>query len=163
MDHSFDIVSTVDYQEVTNGIHQTEKEVSTRFDLKDSASTIALNATENALTIESADAYKAKSVFEILQQRLQKRGIHPTALDPGEPVASLGGRVRQTITIHNGIEKDVAKKITTEIKGMGLKVQASVQGDQIRVSGKKIDELQVVITTLRDKSFGIPLQFVNLR
>lgn len=161
--HSFDIVSKVDYQELSNAVNQALRDIQQRFDLKDSNSEIDLNTKENKLTLHSADEYKVKAVYEILQVKLVKRAISLKALKLGEIESALGGRAKQEITIQQGISKESAKEVTKEITQSKLKVQTQIQGDQVRVIAKKIDDLQAVIKVLQGKNFDIPLQFINFR
>ena len=161
-DNSFDIVSKVDLQEVSNAIQNALKEIHTRFDLKDSKSDIQLEGKE-ALVLSSADEYKLKAVTDILQSKLVKRGVPIKALSYGtvEPVA--GSSVRQKITMQQGIPIEKAREIVKLIKDSKKKVQASIQGDTVRVSGKDRDSLQEVIALLRGHDFGIDMQFTNYR
>ena len=161
-ENTFDIVSKVDLQEVTNAINQALKEVHTRFDLKDSKSNIEFDGKE-AITLTSADEYKIKAVNDVLQAKLVKRGVPLKALNYGtiEPAAS--STVRQKITMQQGIPTEKAREIVKEIKNSKKKVQASIQGDLVRVSGKDRDTLQEIIALLRQRDFGIDMQFTNYR
>ena len=161
-ENTFDIVSKVDLQEVTNAINQALKEVHTRFDLKDSKSNIEFEGKE-AITLTSADEYKIKAVNDVLQTKLVKRGVPLKALNYGtiEPAAS--STVRQKITMQQGIPTEKAREIVKEIKNSKKKVQASIQGDLVRVSGKDRDTLQEIIAMLRQRDFGIDMQFTNYR
>jgi len=161
-ENTFDIVSKVDLQEVTNAINQALKEVHTRFDLKDSKSNIEFDGKE-AITLTSADEYKIKAVNDVLQAKLVKRGVPLKALNYGtiEPAAS--STVRQKITMQQGIPTEKAREIVKEIKNTKKKVQASIQGDLVRVSGKDRDTLQEIIAMLRQRDFGIDMQFTNYR
>jgi uncharacterized protein YajQ (UPF0234 family) len=161
-ENTFDIVSKVDLQEVTNAINQALKEVHTRFDLKDSKSNIEFDGKE-AITLTSADEYKIKAVNDVLQTKLVKRGVPLKALNYGtiEPAAS--STVRQKITMQQGIPTEKAREIVKEIKNSKKKVQASIQGDLVRVSGKDRDTLQEIIAMLRQRDFGIDMQFTNYR
>jgi len=158
---SFDIVCEVDLQEVDNAIQQAMKEISTRFDFRGSGTEAKREAHE--ITLLSADAYKAKSALEVLRQRLAKRGVSGLALKVDEPEPAAGGTVRIKIAIQQGIPQEKAKEIVRIIKDSGLKVQASIQGEQLRVKGKSKDELQQVIQTVRGASLDIDMQFVNYR
>jgi uncharacterized protein YajQ (UPF0234 family) len=160
-DSSFDIVSSVDLQEVKNAIAQATKEIQTRFDLKSSGSSIELQGEELALA--SSDEFKLKSVREVLEERLVKRGVSLKALTYGSLDQALGGTVRQRITLQKGIPSDKAREIVKLIKGTKLKVQAAIQGDQLRVSGKNRDDLQGVIRLLKGADLGIDMQFTNYR
>jgi uncharacterized protein YajQ (UPF0234 family) len=160
-DSSFDIVSSVDLQEVKNAIAQATKEIQTRFDLKSSGSSIELQGEELALA--SSDEFKLKSIREVLEERLVKRGVSLKALTYGSLDQALGGTVRQRITLQKGIPSDKAREIVKLIKGTKLKVQAAIQGDQLRVSGKNRDDLQGVIRLLKGADLGIDMQFTNYR
>ena len=163
-DSSFDIVSEFDQQELVNALDQTRREIGSRFDLKDSNSTLDLEEGKKII-INTTDDFRAKNIFDILESKVSKRGLNPLILDLQEPEAALGGKVRQVINLKKGIETDMAKKIVGAIKDSKLKVQASIQGEQVRVSGKSKDDLQAVMQHVRE--FGdkqsIPLQFNNYR
>jgi cyclic-di-GMP-binding protein len=161
-ENSFDIVSKVDVQEVRNAIDQATKEVRARFDLKDSHSEIKLEG-EDAIEVTSADEYKLKAVSEILQQKLVKRGVSLKALTYGKVEQATGSSARQKITLQQGIPGDKAKEIVRVIKDSKKKVQAAIQGDTVRVSGKDRDALQEVIALVKAKDFGIHMQFSNYR
>jgi uncharacterized protein YajQ (UPF0234 family) len=158
---SFDIVSSVDLQEVKNAVAQAMKELTTRFDLKGTGSQVELTGEE--LVLSSNDEFKIKAVRDVLETRLVKRGVPLKALTFGEPEKALGGSVRQKVTLQKGIPSDKAREIVKVIKGTKLKVQASIQGDQLRVSGKNKDDLQAVMQTLRGQDLGIDMQFKNYR
>ena len=162
MAESFDIVSKVDLQEVSNAIQQALKEVHTRFDLKDSKSNIVLEG-KDALILTSQDDYKLKAVNDVLQQRLVKRGVPLKALSYGAIEPAAGYTVRQKISMKHGIQTEKAREIVKSIKNSKHKVQASIQGDLVRVSGKDRDTLQAVIALLRNTDFGIDMQFTNYR
>jgi len=163
-DASFDIVSEFDQQELVNALDQARREIASRFDLKDSGSTVELEE-DKRIVITTTDDFRAKNIFDILESKVTKRGLNPLILDVKEAEPALGGKVRQTINLRKGIETDMAKKIVAAIKEAKLKVQASIQGDQVRVSGKNKDDLQEVIQHVRE--FGdkqsMPLQFTNYR
>jgi uncharacterized protein YajQ (UPF0234 family) len=161
-ENSFDIVSKVDLQEVSNAIQNALKEVHTRFDLKDSKSDIHLEGKE-ALILSSADEYKLKAVTDILQGKLVKRGVPIKALVYGAIEPAAGSSVRQKVTLQQGIPMEKAKEIVKVIKDSKKKVQASIQGDSVRVSGKDRDALQEIIAMLRARDFGIDMQFTNYR
>ena len=161
-ENSFDIVSKVDIQEVRNAIDQAVKEVRTRFDLKDSKSEIRLEG-EEAIQLASADEYKLQAVTEILRQKLVKRGVSLKALTFGTVESAAGSTVRQKVTLQQGIAGEKAKEIVRIIKDSKKKVQASIQGDTVRVSGKDRDSLQEVIALLRGRDLGIDMQFTNYR
>ncbi|MFD2116761.1 YajQ family cyclic di-GMP-binding protein [Paenibacillus yanchengensis] len=158
---SFDIVSKVDFQEVGNAIVQAEKEIIGRFDFKGSKSSIKLEKEE--FVIVSDDEYKLKSVIDILQSKLVKRGVPIKNMDYDKIEPATGGTVRQHIRLKQGIEQDVAKKINIMIRDSKLKVKSQIQGDQIRVTGKSRDDLQSVIALLRGADLPVELQFNNFR
>jgi uncharacterized protein YajQ (UPF0234 family) len=160
-DSSFDIVSSVNLQEVKNAIAQATKEIQTRFDLKSTGSSIELQGEEIALA--SSDEFKLKAVREVLEERLVKRGVPLKALTYGNVDAALGQTVRQKVTLQKGIPSEKAREIVKVIKGSKLKVQAAIQGDQLRVSGKNKDDLQGVIRLLKGTDLGIDMQFTNYR
>lgn len=161
-ENSFDIVSKVDLQEVRNAVEQTIKEVRTRFDLKDSHSEIKFEGQE-AIEIASSDEYKLKAVSEILDQRLVKRGISLKALERGKIESAAGSSVRQSIKLQQGIPTEKAREIVKAIKDSKKKVQASIQGDTVRITGKDRDVLQDTIALLKRHDFGIDMQFTNYR
>jgi len=162
-DFSFDVVSKVDLQEVANAVQQASKEIATRFDFRGSKSKIEWNDKDLALTLTSDDDHKLKSVVDILETRLVKRGIAVKSLDFQKIEAAALGTVRQVAKIQQGIVSEKAKEIVKAIKDQKLKVQASIQADQVRVVGKAKDELQAVQALLRGRDFGLPLQFTNYR
>ncbi|HUA14111.1 MAG TPA: YajQ family cyclic di-GMP-binding protein [Verrucomicrobiae bacterium] len=160
-DNTFDIVSKIDLQEVSNAIQQALKEIHTRFDLKDSKSNIELE--KDAIVLHSADEYKLKAVNDVFQQKLVKRGVPLKGLTYAalEPAAS--GTVKRRITMQQGIPIEKARDIVKAIKDSKKKAQASIQGDLVRVSSKDRDTLQEIIALLRQKDFGIDMQFTNYR
>jgi uncharacterized protein YajQ (UPF0234 family) len=160
-DSSFDVVSSVDLQEVKNAIAQAMKEISTRYDLKNSGSEIDLQGEE--LILASADDFKLKAVTDVLEGRFVKRGVPLKALSYGTVEKAFGGTVRQKVSLQKGIPSDKAKEIVKVIKGAKIKVQAAIQGDQVRVSGKNRDDLQAVIKLLKETDLGIDMQFTNYR
>jgi len=160
-ENTFDIVSKINMEEVSNAIQQAVKEVTTRFDLKDSKSNITLE--KDAIVLQSIDDYKLKAVNEILQQKLVKRGVSLKGLTYSAVESALGGTARQKITMQQGIAIEKAKDIVKLIKDSKKKAQASIQGDLVRVSSKDRDSLQEIISLLRSKDFGIDLQFTNYR
>lgn len=160
-ENTFDVVSKIDLAEVSNAIAQATKEVMTRFDLKDSKSTITLE--KDAIVVHSADDYKLKAVNEILGQKLVKRGVSLKGLTYGVIEPAAGGTAKQKITLQQGIPIEKAKEMVKLIKDAKKKVQASIQGDLVRVSGKDRDSLQEVIALLKSKDFGLDLQFANYR
>jgi uncharacterized protein YajQ (UPF0234 family) len=161
-ENSFDIVSKVDVQEVSNAIQQALKEITQRFDLKDSHSSISMEG-KDAILLASADEYKLKAVTDILQTKLVKRNVPLKALQYGNIEPAAGATVRQKITMQQGIPTEKAREIVKVIKDSKKKVQASIQGDLVRVTGKDRDTLQEIIALLRNKDFGIDMQFVNYR
>lgn len=160
---SFDIVSESDLQEVDNAINQASKEILQRYDFKGSKSEITLNKKENVISVHSDDEFKLKSVIDILQNKLIKRNISIKALKYGTVENASGGTVRQEIKLQQGIEKEDAKKIVKMIKDSKLKVQASIQDEQVRVSGKSKDDLQAVMKLLNDSDLPFAFQFTNYR
>jgi uncharacterized protein YajQ (UPF0234 family) len=160
-DNTFDIVSKVDLQEVSNAIQQALKEIHTRFDLKDSKSNIELE--KDAIVLQSADEYKLKAVNDILQQKLVKRGVSLKGLTYGPVESAAGGTSKRKVTMQQGIAIEKAKEIVKLVKDSKKKAQASIQGDLVRISGKDRDTLQEVIAMLRGHDFGIDLQFTNFR
>jgi uncharacterized protein YajQ (UPF0234 family) len=162
-DNSFDVVSKVDLPELTNAIQQSLKEIHTRFDLKDSKSNITLEEKDTQIVLTSADDYKLKAVNDVLQGKMVKRGISLKALTYGAVEPAAGGSVRQKITLQQGIAGEKAKEIVKTIKNSKLKVQASIQGDVVRISGKDRDTLQQAISLLKQNDFGIDMQFTNYR
>jgi len=161
-ENSFDIVSKVDLQEVSNAIQQALKEIHQRFDLKDSKSNIELEGKE-AIVLTSLDEYKLKAVTDILGTKLVKRGVPLKALNYEKIEPAAGSTVRQKVTMQQGIPTEKAREIVKAIKDSKKKVQASIQGDFVRVSGKDRDTLQDIIALLRNKDFGIDMQFTNYR
>jgi cyclic-di-GMP-binding protein len=162
-DNSFDIVSKIELPEVANAVQQAMKEIQTRYDLKDSKTTIVLKEKENKLELHSADEYKLKASIEILQGKLVKRQVPLKGLGYGDVIPAAGSTVRQEITLQQGIPIEKARDIVKKIKDSKLKVQAAIQGDLIRVSGKDRDVLQSVLKLLRESDFGIDMQFTNYR
>ena len=160
-DSSFDVVSSVDMQEMKNAIGQAMKEISTRFDLKGTGSSIEL--TSDQVILSSNEEGKIKAVRDVLEGRLVKRNVPLKALTFGAIEKALGGTARQAISLQKGIPSEKAREIVKIIKGSKLKVQAAIQGDQVRVSGKNRDDLQSVIRMLKDSDLGIDMQFTNYR
>lgn len=157
---SFDIVSEIDQHELTNAVDQTNREVGNRFDFKGTDSRV--EQEEGAVVVDAPSDFQVEQVKVILHQKLAKRGIDVASLEEGE-VEERGRRARQRITVREGIDKEMAKRIVKLVKESKVKVQASVQGDQVRVTGKKRDDLQQVIALLREADLGLPLQFQNFR
>ena len=163
-DASFDVVSEFDKQELVNAIDQVKRELTTRFDLKDSNSNIEL-VEDKAINITTNDEMKLKNIFDILQSKLVKRNLSLKILDPQKVENALGGNVKQEIKLKKGLTTELAKKIVGMVKDTKLKVQASIQGDSVRITGKSRDDLQDVIKALRAKEEEIdaPLQYTNYR
>jgi uncharacterized protein YajQ (UPF0234 family) len=162
-DNSFDVVSVVDMPEVSNALQQARKEVQTRFDLKDSKSEIELNEKDKKIVIQSIDDYKLKAVVEIVQQKLAKRKVPLKNFSYGPVIPAAGSSVRQEVTVQSGLPVEKSKEIVKKLKDGKIKVQASIQGDLVRVSGKSRDLLQEAIQLLRSADFGVELQFTNYR
>ncbi len=160
-DASFDIVSKVDMAEVTNAVHQTNKEIEQRFDLKGTGAEI--RQEKEALTAVAPDDLKLRNIIDVLESKFIKRNISLKALDLGSVESSLGGAVKQVITLKQGIDRDHAKKINDLIKASKLKVQTQVQEDQLRVTAKSRDDLQAIIQTLKNADLDIDLQYINYR
>lgn len=160
---SFDIVSEVDLQEVDNAINQAMKEIQQRYDFKGSKSTIELNKKDGIVNLHSDDEFKLKSVVDILQNKLIKRGISIKALSYGNIEPASGSTVRQEIKLQKGIEKENAKLVVKMIKDSKLKVQAAIQDEQVRVTGKSKDDLQSVMNLLRSAELDFAFQFTNYR
>jgi len=161
-ENSFDIVSKIDLQEVSNAIQRTLKEVHTRFDLKDSKSSIEVEG-KDAIVLHSIDEFKLKAVNDVFQQKLVKRGVPLKGLTYGAVETALGGRAKQRITMQQGIPIEKAREIVKLIKNSKKKAQASIQGDLVRVSGRDRDTLQEIIALLKQQDFGIDMQFTNYR
>ena len=162
-EHSFDIASKIDLQEVLNAEQQATKEISQRFDFKGSKSSIELNKEKHEITLVSDDELKLKTVIDILQTKLVKRGISLKALDYGKIEQASGNSVRQVVTLQQGIPIEKSKEIVKIIKDTKMKVQAEIQKDQVRVKAKKIDDLQALIALLRGKDLGIHIDCINFR
>jgi len=162
-EHSFDIVSKIPMQELDNALNQARKEIQQRYDLKDSKSQILFNPKDMELTLESENEFTLKAVIDVLHSKLIKRGVSIKALEYGKIEPAAHNTVRQKVKLKQGISKEVSKQITAAIKELKLKVQAQVQGDAVRVSGKQIDDLQAVQKHLLSKDFDLPLQFENYR
>src|SRR5215470_16618751 len=162
-DNSFEVVSKIEMPEVHNAVQQATKEVQQRFDLKDSHSTIEVNEKEHKILLHSKDEFKLKAVVEILQSKLVKRNVPLKGLTFGEIIPAAGSSVKQEISLQQGIGIEKARDIVKKVKDSKLKVQASIQGDFVRVAGKDRDTLQSVIKLLRNADFGIDMQFTNYR
>lgn len=163
-DCSFDVVSEFDRQELVNAIDQVKRDLTSRFDLKNSNSSIDLEG-EKSITITTNDEMKLRNIYDILQSKLVKRGLSIKILDAQQIENALGGNVRQVFNLKKGLTQELAKKIVADIKDSKLKIQASIQGEQVRVSGKSRDDLQTVIQLLRknEEKYDAPLQFTNYR
>ena len=163
-DCSFDVVSEFNQQELVNAVDQTKREISSRFDLKNSNSDVELEG-DKSITITTSDDTKLKNIVDILQSKMIKRGLSIKILDAQKSENALGGNVRQVFNLKKGLSVELAKKIVADIKTTKMKVQASIQRDQVRVSGKSKDDLQAAIKFLKEKedSYDIPLQFTNYR
>ena len=163
-DCSFDVVSEFNQQELVNAVDQTKREISSRFDLKNSNSDVELEG-DKSITITTSDDTKLKNIVDILQSKMIKRGLSIKILDAQKSENALGGNVRQVFNLKKGLSVELAKKIVADIKTTKMKVQAAIQGDQVRVPGKSKDDLQAAIKFLKEKeeSYDIPLQFTNYR
>ena len=157
---SFDIVSEIDLQEVRNAVDQSNREIGTRFDFKGVDAGFEL--AESQVLLRAEQEFQLQQMMDIFRQKLVKRKVDLSALDPGEPVASLNS-ARQTVLIKQGIDAETAKRMVKVLKGSKLKIQSQIQGDQLRVSGNKRDNLQQAITLIRDGDWKLPLQFSNFR
>ena len=162
-DNSFDVVSKIELPEVTNAIQQAMKEITTRYDLKDSHSQIELNEKDKKIVLASKDEFKLKAVNEILQQKLVKRKVPLKNLTYADVIPAAGSTVRQEITLQQGIPIEKAREIVKKIKDSKLKVQAAIQSDTVRISGRDRDTLQQAIQLIRNADFGIDIQFTNYR
>lgn len=160
---SFDVVNKVDLQEVDNAVNITKKTIATRYDFRDSETEITLDRKQSSIAISTEDTMRLEAVKDTLSSNLIKRGVSPKAMDYSEPEGTSKGGVRVTVSLKQGIDKEVGKKITKLIKEQNLKVQAQIQDDQVRVTAKKIDDLQAVIAVLKEKDLGIPMQYVNMK
>jgi hypothetical protein len=160
-DHSFDVVSKVDLQEVRNAFGQAEKEIATRYDLKRVAAAIAQEG--DAVVAESGDEFTLAQTVDVFKAKLVKRGVHPKSLRPGKVEPASGGRVRQRLEFQQGIPTETSKRLVAEIKSRKTKVQAAIQGDSLRVSGKSKDDLQGAMAALRALEIDVPLTFTNYR
>lgn len=160
---SFDVVSETDAQEVDNAINQAKKEVEQRYDFKGSNTTIELNAKEHTITVQTSDDMKLRALHEIINGKMIKRGVSLKALDYQKEETASGGTLRQVIKIKNGLESEQAKSVNKLIKDLKLKVQAQIQGDAVRVTGKSKDDLQTAIQALKGQDLDFPIQFTNFR
>ncbi len=161
--HSFDIVSEIDFQEVDNAMNQAIKEIQQRYDLKDSNTEVVLNKKDKQLSINTKDDYSRKQTIDILQTKFLKRGISIKALKYNEPEPAASGRLKQIIDLQSGISKEDAKVVTKMIKESKLKVTAQIQDEQVRVTATKIDDLQAIMKLMREADLDFPTQFTNLK
>jgi uncharacterized protein YajQ (UPF0234 family) len=157
---SFDVVSDFDSHEARNGVDQANREVTTRFDFKGTGSKFELE--ENVISLTTQSDFQLKQMMDVLHQKLAKRGVDIACLEEQEPEFS-GSEARQKVIMRRGIDTDRARKLVKQIKGMKIKVQTAIQGDKLRVTGKKRDDLQAVIAMLRESDIGLPLQYENFR
>lgn len=160
---SFDVVSTVDMQEIDNAYQQAKKELTQRYDLKGSGAELSLDKQKKTITVAAPADFLARQVIDIMGSKLIKRGIDLAAVKWGDPQAATGQSVRQTATIVEGIDKETAGKINKDIKAQKLKVKVTIEGDKLRVSSASRDTLQEVIAFLKGQDYGQPLQYVNYR
>ncbi|MBQ46225.1 MAG: YajQ family cyclic di-GMP-binding protein [Zetaproteobacteria bacterium] len=160
---SFDIVNEIDLQEMDNALNQVSREIQTRFDFKGGKSEVEFNKKDEVIKILADDDMKLAAIHQILEQKMSKRDIDLRCLEYGKEEEAGGNSLRQVVSFKKGISKEIGKKITKLIKDAKLKVQAQMQDEQVRVTGKKIDDLQSVISLLKEKEVGLPLQFVNMR
>ena len=160
---SFDVVNKVDGQSLDNAINTAKKEIMNRYDFRDSKTEIELDKKGMSLHVVTENSMRIKAIGDVLMTRLSKQGIDPQGLDFGKDEYAAGSMVKKDIKIKEGLDKETAKKIVKAIKDQKLKVEPAIMEDQVRVSGKKLDDLQAVIAFLRSQDFGVPLQFVNMK
>lgn len=160
---SFDIVNKIDLQEVDNALNNAKKQVATRYDFRDSNTEIEFDKSSSVIKASTSDSMKMTALEDMLRGALVKRGIDPKALEFGDEEGTSRGGVRKTISLKEGIDKEMGKKIVKKIKEQKLKVQAQIQDEQVRVTGKKIDDLQTVIEMLKGAKLDVPLQYVNMK
>ncbi|MFT5376701.1 MAG: hypothetical protein ACI906_003539 [Candidatus Latescibacterota bacterium] len=160
---SVDIVNEVDLQEVDNAVNNTKREVSTRYDFRQSNTEVEFNRKEKTISLQTSDDMKMQALHDMIIGNFVKRKVDPKCLEFGENEGSSSGQIRCKISLEEGIAKETAQKIVKLVKAMKLKVQPAIQEDQVRVTGKKIDDLQEVISMLRNEDLGIPLQFTNMK
>jgi len=160
---SFDVVSRVDMQEVDNAVNQVKKEIATRFDFRGSKTRVDLDRKEAKIEVVTEDDMKLRAIKDMLIAKVVRRGIEAQALVFGSPEKAGGDMLRQVVTTTNGIDVETARKIVKLVKDTKLKVQAAIQGDEVRISGKQRDDLQEAIHTLKEADLGLPLQYVNYR
>jgi hypothetical protein len=159
--HAFDIVSEINHAEMHNAVVQAQHEIAVRYDFKGTRAALEFNKKDNALTITGDHKGQLEAVLQVLKERMAKRGVAVNAIKRGKIEEATHDSVRETMTLHVGIDKDNARKMVKDIKGLGLKVQAQIMDEKVRVTGKKIDELQAVIAHFKENSPEFPLQFVN--
>lgn len=162
-EYSFDVVSRVDMSEVQNAINQASKEVATRYDFRGTRAEINLDPKALTLTLTADDTQQLRSLLELVQQRLAKRGVSLRALEPGTPEPAEGSTLRQVIVLRQGIPSEKAREMARLLRDSKLKVSSQIQDDQLRIAGSKKDDLQAVMTLLKQQDFGVDLQFVNYR
>ena len=160
---SFDVVSKFDMQEVDNAVNMVKRDIENRFDFKGSSAGLDLNKGENSIRIKGDNEYQIQAVIDMLEKRAISRKVSIKTFEYGSLEQASGMSVRQTIKLRQGIDKDNATKINKLIKSQKIKVQSQIQGDQLRVSGKKIDDLQEIIRIIKEKNVDLPLQFINMR
>lgn len=160
---SFDVVSKVNVQEVSNAVNNANKEIGTRFDFRNTNTEVEWDSDASTLRVETDSEGRLDAAYDVLQSHLVRRGISLKTLERKEPKPAGGARVRQEIAVQQGIAQDKAKKVVKDVKDSKIKVQASIQGDELRISGKKRDDLQAAIALLKGNDYGLPLQFVNFR
>ncbi len=160
---SFDIVNQVDHQTLDNAINSAKREILNRFDFRDSKSVIDLDKKKLTIHIVTENELRIKAISDAIISRMVKNGLDPKCLDFGKEEYASGDMVKKDIQVKEGIEKEIAKKVVKLVKDLNLKVQSSIMDDQVRVTGKKIDELQTVIGFLKKQNVGIPLQFINMK
>ncbi|MBS1269844.1 MAG: hypothetical protein MAG794_00796 [Gammaproteobacteria bacterium] len=158
---SFDVVSEVDWHEVDNAVDQANREITNRYDFKGTDARI--DRDEASLTVYAGNEFQVTQASDILHNKLAKRQVDLGALEVAEPETTSGGKAKQMITVRSGIDQDTSRRIVKMVKANKLKVQASIQGKQVRVSGKKRDELQAVIAMLKEADIDLPLQYINFR
>lgn len=160
---SFDVGAEIDFQEVDNAVNQAIKEIQQRYDLKDSKTEVTLNKNDKVILFNSKDDYSLKASYDILQTKFLKRQLSLKSMLPEEPEPASGGRLRQKINLQSGISKENGKKITKLIKDLGLKVNAQIMDEKVRVQGAKLDDLQEVISAIKSADFDFPVQFTNYK
>ncbi|MEF2146140.1 MAG: YajQ family cyclic di-GMP-binding protein [Desulfovibrionaceae bacterium] len=160
---SFDIVNQIDLQEVDNAVNNVVKELATRFDFRNVATELDLNRKDKRINLVTGDEMKVKAIRDLLIAHFTRRKVDHRCMEFGEPEATSKGQLKQVITLKDGIDKDTAKKIVKMIKDAKLKVQAAIQDEQVRVTGKKIDDLQTVIQLMQESKLELPLQYVNMK